>query len=166
MPEKNKFQQKAVLIACVLSFVISFVTAGMVAVFFYTPTGKTGNQSSRTNAEPSLPPLVAEPERIDFGEVNEGEHEGTVNLVNNSDRTISILFTDSSCRCSAVKISANTILPGEKVPVQCTLSTSGRVSDRVGGEIWIAFRFAGDEGDDALPPNYVRVALSAVIRAH
>jgi hypothetical protein len=107
--------------------------------------------------------LVVEPNRLDFQGIGEGEgekHEGIVHLVNQSDRTIALLFAESSCTCSVAELPSGSILPGEKLPMKCTLSTAGRISDRAGGEIWIAYRFADAEN---LSPMYVRVILTAVV---
>jgi len=61
------------------------------------------------------------------------------------------------------ELPGNTILPGEKLPMKCILSTAGAISDRAGGEIWIAYRFSDlDEEEDA-SPMYVRVILTAVV---
>ena len=42
-----------------------------------------------------------------------------------------------------------------------------RISDRAGGERWIAYRFADsdDEGEENVSPMYVRVILAAIVDA-
>ena len=51
------------------------------------------------------------------------------------------------------------------MPVKCTLSTAGRISDLVGGEIWIAYRFADLDEEEKTSPIYVRIILKAVVKS-
>jgi hypothetical protein len=160
MSRATSFKQNVVLFLFILSLVVSFAAIGAVIGLFWSEEREQENQPV---LEPALLPLIVEPNRIDFNEVDEGQHEGIVHLVNQSDRTISLLFAKSSCRCSVAELPGDTILPGEKLAMKCSLSTAGRISERVGGEIWIAYRFADlDEEEDATP-MYVRVILTAVV---
>ena len=164
MTKTDKFKQNIILFSTILSFIISFAAVIAAAAFFWHEE----QQDSQSAVQPALPPLIVEPNRVDFqvdfqgeGKGEEKKHETIVHLMNQSDRKISLLFTHSSCRCSLAELPGDTILPGEKLPVKCTLSTAGRISDRAGGEIWIAYRFA-DSGENT-SPMYVRVILTAVI---
>jgi hypothetical protein len=60
------------------------------------------------------------------------------------------------------ELPGDSILPGERLTMKCTLSTAGRISDRAGGEIWIAYRFSDSEEEDT-SPMYVRLILTAVV---
>ena len=141
MSETNKFKQNVALISICLACVASFAVVGAIVGLFWIEE----EQESQPDSPTVLLPLVVEPNRIDFQGKGEGEgetHEGVVYLTNQSDRTIALLFADSTCRCSVAELPGDTILSGEKLPMKCTLSTAGRISDRAGGEIWIAYRFA------------------------
>ena len=157
MSETNKFKQNIVLFSFFLSFVVSF--AATVAVIGLVWSEKQDNPSISQSV---LPPLTVEPNRLDFQGMSEEKHEGIVHLMNQSDRKIALLFTKSSCTCSVAELPGNTILPGEKLPMKCTLSTAGGISDRAGGEIWITYRFSDSDEED-VPPMYVRIILTAVV---
>ena len=109
MSQTNKSKQNIILLACLLSFTVCFVAAGVLTIALFAP-------AEEQESTAALPPLVAEPDRIDFQAVEEGEHEGIAHLVNQSDREIVLLFASSSCSCSMVELPSNTILPGEKLP--------------------------------------------------
>jgi len=158
MNKSIQFKRNIVLVLLVCSLTV-FCVAAMTAVGLFVTEEK---------APPAaLPLLVVEPNRIDFqgkGEGQDEKHESTVQLINQSDRTINLLFAESSCRCSVAELPADTILPGEKLLMRCTLSTAGRISDRAGGEIWIAYRFAdANEEEEKDSPMYVRLILTAVV---
>jgi len=140
-----------VLFAALLSLVVFFATTAAVVGLFWTE-----DQDNQHDSQPVLLPLIAEPNRIDFwgkGEGEEEKHEGIVHLVNQSKRKIALLFVESSCRCSLAELPGDTVLPGEKLPMKCTLSTAGRISDRAGGEIWVAYRFTDTEDEKDIAPT-------------
>jgi len=154
MSETTKFKQRIILISCFLSFTVSFVAVGAVAVLLFS--------SKETPEVPQfVVPLIAEPNLLDFQDVDAGDHEGIVYLVNQSKQKINLLFVRSSCTCGVVELPGKTILPSEKMPVKCTLSTAGRTGT-VGGEIFIAYRFA-DSDEASTSPMYVRITLRAVV---
>jgi hypothetical protein len=160
MSNTNRFKQNIILFSSLFSFVVFFVATVAVVVLFWHEEVQDNSSASQP-----VPPLIVEPNRLDFqgiGKGTEEKHEGIVHLVNQSDRTIALLFTESSCTCSVAELPGSTILPGEKLPMKCTLSTVGRISNRAGGEIWIAYRFA-DADEENLSPQYVRVILTAVV---
>ena len=162
MSETNKSKQNIILLSILLSFVVSFAAAIAAVCLFWTEE----HQDSPPVSQPALVPLIVEPNRIDFQGIGKGEgetHEGIVQLINQSDRTITFLFVDSICRCSVIELPSDTILPGEKLPVKCTLSTADRKFNRAGGEIWIAYRFADLTEDEERSPMYVRIILTAVV---
>ena len=139
MTKTNKFKQNVALISFGLACFMVFAAIGATVALYRFEEEQESQPVEQTVV---VYPLIAEPDRLDFGEVDEGTHEGVVYLTNPTDRTITLLFADSSCRCGVAKLPGNMILPGEKMPVKCTLSTAGRISSLVGGEIVIAYRFA------------------------
>ena len=156
MSETTKFKQRIVLLVCFLSFAVSLIAAGAVAISLFS-------SKDAPEVAPLIVPLIAEPSVLDFQDVDEGEHEGIVELVNQTNQTINLLFAQSSCTCGVAELPGNTILPGEKIPVKCTLSTVGR-KGTAGGEIFIAYRFAdADEADTS--PMSVRITLRALVRS-
>ena len=164
MSETSQFKQNIVLLLILLSFVVSFAAAVAAMVFFWSER----QQDNQAVSQRALLPLIVEPNRLDFQGIGKGEgetHEGVVHLVNQSDRPITFLFVDSSCRCSVIELPGDTILPDEKLPVKCTLSTADRISNRAGGEIWIAHCFADLAEDEDKSPMYVRVILTAVVES-
>ena len=155
MSNTSKFKQRIILLVCFLSFTVSFVATLAVTITLLSPEEEVPEVSQ------FIIPLIAEPNLIDFQEVDAGTHEGIVYLVNQTDRAINLLFVRSSCTCGVAELPGNTILPGERMPMRCTLFTTGRTGV-VGGEIFVAYRFAdSDEADTS--PMYVRITLRATV---
>lgn len=150
----TKFKQKITLFLFCLSCAVSFVATGVVISLFFKKEEQDGKLVSVS--------LVVEPNLLDFQEVDAGEHEGIVYLVNQSNRKIAPLFTKSSCSCSVLELPKDLIAPGEKVVVKCTLSTVDR-SGPVGGVILVAYRFS-DTDEETASPMYVAIKLKAIVR--
>lgn len=152
MFQARKFKQLIALFSFFVSCFL-FVVAGAAAIGVFS--------FEKQDVPPVPPPLIVEPNLLDFQEVDEGEHEGIVHFVNQSDRNICFLFAKSSCSCGVLELPGTPIAPGEKRPVKCALSTIGRTG-HAGGVILIAYRFCDSNKEDS-PPMYVSVDLRAVV---
>lgn len=174
MSKTNKLKQNIVLCLVSLLLVVSLTAvAATIGLFLFEESD---------DVPVAVLPLVIEPSRLDFQGVGKGvgeTHDGIVYLENQTDKEINLLFVESSCRCSTAELPCNTIRPGEKLPMKCTLSTAGTISDssgtrRSGGEIWIAYGFddadnhsSGSEQSGKAKgkpsPMYARIILAATI---
>ena len=90
MTETNKIKQNIALVSFCLACFLSFAAVGaLIGLHLFD------KEPVEQHVETVLvQPLIAEPERLDFGEVDEGTYEGIVHLVNQTDRPI----TTSFCR--------------------------------------------------------------------
>lgn len=126
-------------LASFVLFAVLFLFLSVAAILSFSssvPPSELPNPHER-------PPLYVEPDVVDFQEVEEGVHEKTVDLVNSSDQKIVLLFARNSCSCGVARIPADSISPQERLPLLCTLTTTGR-EGIVGGSVMIAYRFESD----------------------
>jgi hypothetical protein len=124
----------------VLFFFVVFV------ILFLISSTITIDHIVNRNISKQIPAFLVEPNMLDFQDVGEGIFEGTVYLVNRSDRKINLLFAKSSCSCTLAQLPVHVIHPQERIPLNCTLNTFGR-KGKIGGVVLIAYHFDSNTKD-------------------
>ena len=82
-----------------------------------------------------MPSVKITPPRLDLGHcLPGGEASGTAEIVNTGNRPVTIIRTQTSCKCTVPTIREKMILPGESVPLEATIDIDydfGRFAKRV-----------------------------------
>lgn len=143
-------QKKQTLRLFLLCFAIFFVSFLLLAFCYYF--------EEKNHQHSSVSYLVAEPNILDFHDVNEEICEGFVHLINKSNKKINLLFTESTCSCSSAQLSVTELQPNEKISLNCSLKTMGK-KGLAGGIILVAYKPEGHQADTH--PYYVPIQLKA-----
>lgn len=94
------------------------VAAGVVAIAS-TVSGQAQHSQRAPDREA---PVKVEPGRLDMGGCVPGDPvTGQAMITNTSDRPLTVLRTQSSCKCTVPKIQEKMILPGESISVEATV---------------------------------------------
>jgi len=114
-----------------------------------------------TRFQQPLPPLIAEPAVIDFGDIQGIERvRGTTSIKNTTKQSIRILRVIVSCRCGDVNLRIGELLPGETTELSVSWDVRGRTG-RTEETLAIAYVL-----DDGLQQQLLPVRLRANVVAN
>jgi len=121
-----------------------------IAAFFYWDL---------TRFEHPLPPLIAEPAVIDFGEI-QGQDvvQGMTSVKNTTKNSIRILRVVVSCSCGDVKLRQGELLPGETTELSMVWDVHGRAGMT---ESSLAVVYVLDNGLQHILPVQLRANIIA-----
>lgn len=96
------------------------------------PAAKTPEAPQKAQATDGIPPLVADPPRVDFGIVEPGSDlSANVTLLNTSNRPMRILSAQPSCTCTTVDMT-NVVIPARgTVQMPISMKTNRAVGKKL-----------------------------------
>ena len=100
---------------------------------------------------PLLPPLIAEPAVIDFGEIQgQGIVQGKSSIKNTTKQPIRILHTIISCSCNNVRLKQGELLQGEVTELLVDWDLRGRAGNTT-VSLAVVYVLEGDDMQQVLP---------------
>ena len=140
---------------------IIFSIVGIIALILLGYGYLKAVPGPKDNQTGSLPIIEITPKLFDFGEISYGDvAEYTFTLKNLGDEDLEIKRVATSCACTTVKVTEETIAPGEETELQVTYDT-GVMSGPHG--MGYQERIIYVKSSDPLNPQ-VEVMISAYVR--